>query len=84
MIFKICITKIDLNWRFCIKIVTVHVLNASYQYKRQFAIRKLVKIYLNIGSRGRCCDHNFLRFSPIFCEKIGVFLKNQCNDQNFA
>jgi hypothetical protein len=24
---------------------------------------------------GRCYDHNFLRFSPIFGEKIGVFLK---------
>jgi hypothetical protein len=34
--------------------------------------------------RGRCYDHNFLRFSTIFSEKIGVFLKNQCYDQNFA
>jgi hypothetical protein len=24
---------------------------------------------------GRCYDQNFLRFSPIFCEKIGVFSK---------
>jgi hypothetical protein len=24
------------------------------------------------------------QFSAIFCEKIGVFLKNQCYDQNFA
>jgi hypothetical protein len=28
--------------------------------------------------RGRCYDHNFLRFFPIFGEKIGVFLKYQC------
>jgi hypothetical protein len=37
----------------------------------------------NIGSntRGRCYDHNFLRFSTIFGEKIAVFLKNQCYDQ---
>jgi hypothetical protein len=35
-------------------------------------------------TRDRCYDHNFLRFSQIFCEKIGVFLKNQCYDQNFA
>jgi hypothetical protein len=28
----------------------------------------------------RCYDHNFLRFLPIFSEKIGVFLKNQCYD----
>jgi hypothetical protein len=34
--------------------------------------------------RGRCYDHNFLRFSPIFGEKIGVFLKNQCYDQSFG
>jgi hypothetical protein len=33
---------------------------------------------------GRCYDHNFLRFLTIFGEKIGVFLKNQCYDQNFA
>jgi hypothetical protein len=30
---------------------------------------------------GRCYDHNFLRFFPIFGEKIGVFLKYQCYDQ---
>jgi hypothetical protein len=27
---------------------------------------------------------NFLRFLPIFCEQIGVFLKNQSYYQNFA
>jgi hypothetical protein len=27
----------------------------------------------SIGPWGRCYDHNFLRFSPIFGEKIGVF-----------
>jgi hypothetical protein len=35
-------------------------------------------------ARGRCYDHNFLRFLTIFGEKIGVFLKNQCYDQNFG
>jgi hypothetical protein len=29
-------------------------------------------------SRGRCYDHNFLGFWPIFGEKIGIFLKKQC------
>jgi hypothetical protein len=29
-------------------------------------------------------DHNFLRFLPIFGKEIGVFLKNQCYDKNFA
>jgi hypothetical protein len=33
---------------------------------------------------GRCYDHNFLRFSTIFGEKIGAFLKNQCYDQLFS
>jgi hypothetical protein len=35
-------------------------------------------------TRGRCYDHNFLRFLPIFSEKIGIFLKNQCYDNFFA
>jgi hypothetical protein len=35
-------------------------------------------------TRDRCYDHNFQRFSTIFGEKIGVFLKNQCYDQNFC
>jgi hypothetical protein len=28
-----------------------------------------------IGAWGRCNDHNFMRFLPIFGEKIGVFFK---------
>jgi hypothetical protein len=31
----------------------------------------------------RCYDHNFLPFLTIFCEKIGVLLKNQCYDEIF-
>jgi hypothetical protein len=27
-----------------------------------------------LSSWGRCYEHNFLRFLPIFCVKIGVFL----------
>jgi hypothetical protein len=37
-----------------------------------------------IGSWGRCYDHNFQQFLTFFGEKIGVFLKNQCYDQNLA
>jgi hypothetical protein len=37
-----------------------------------------------VFTRGRWYDHNFLRFLTIFGEKIGVFLENQCYDQNFA
>jgi hypothetical protein len=33
---------------------------------------------------GQCYDHNFMRFLPIFDEKIYVFLKTQCYDQKFA
>jgi hypothetical protein len=29
-----------------------------------------------ISSRGRCYDHDFLRFSPIFRQKLAIFLKN--------
>jgi hypothetical protein len=32
----------------------------------------------------RCYDQIFLRFSTIFGEKIGVFLKNPCYDHNFC
>jgi hypothetical protein len=35
-------------------------------------------------SWGRCYDHNFLRFLPIFGETIGIFLNNQCCDHIFA
>jgi hypothetical protein len=43
-----------------------------------------IKFAKGIHIWGRCYDHNFLRFSPIFGEKIGVFLKKQCYDQIFA
>jgi hypothetical protein len=45
--------------------------------------KSIVRVSVRV-TRGRCYDHNFLRFSTIFGEKIGVFLKNQCYDQNFA
>jgi hypothetical protein len=38
----------------------------------------------NETSGGRCYHHNFLRFFPIFGEKIGVFHKYQCYDQLFS
>jgi hypothetical protein len=37
-------------------------------------------ICLNSNSRGRCYDHKFHRFFPIFGEKNGVFLKYQGYD----
>jgi hypothetical protein len=33
---------------------------------------------------GPCCDRNFLRFSPIFGEPIGVFITKQCYDPIFV
>jgi hypothetical protein len=50
----------------------------------QLRNKKLIKNLKSVTTRGRCYDHNFLRFSPIFGEKIGVFLKNQCYDRNLA
>jgi hypothetical protein len=38
----------------------------------------------SISCRGWCYDHNFLRFSTIFGERIGIFLINQCHDPIFA
>jgi hypothetical protein len=35
-------------------------------------------------SWGQCYDHNFQRFPLIFGGKIGVFLKNICDDHIFA
>jgi hypothetical protein len=32
----------------------------------------------------QCYDHNFRRFLPIFVEKVGIFLENQCYDHMFA
>jgi hypothetical protein len=37
------------------------------------------------SSRGRCYEHNFRRFSPIFGEKMAFFLKaNVTYDPNFS
>jgi hypothetical protein len=47
------------------------------------SIRIFFAFFVRSHIWGRCYDHNFLRFLPIFCEKIGVYLKNQCYDQIF-
>jgi hypothetical protein len=45
----------------------------------------LYKSFINFDKTwGRCYDHNFLQFFPIFGKKIGVFLENQCHDQFFS
>jgi hypothetical protein len=38
----------------------------------------------NFDTRGRCDDHNFLRFLQIFGEKIGVFSKTNVMIKIFA
>jgi hypothetical protein len=53
------------------------------QFLLQFFGEKIFKNH-GIGPWGRCYDHNFLRLSTIFGEKIGAFLKNQCYDQIYA
>jgi hypothetical protein len=35
-------------------------------------LKNLISIKYIFSTRGRCYHHNFLRFSPIFCEKIGL------------
>jgi hypothetical protein len=35
-------------------------------------------------NRGRCYDHNFLRFSTIFGEKLAFFSKNNVMIKSFA
>jgi hypothetical protein len=59
--------------------------HVSARYVNRASVVKILRIaYCKIKSRGRCYAHNFLRFSTIFGEKIGVFLKNQCYDQLFS
>jgi hypothetical protein len=45
---------------------------------------KNAKLFTNVFARGRCYDQNFLRFLPIFDEKIGGLLENPCYDQFFS
>jgi hypothetical protein len=53
--------------------------------KGQFsAVRCMSSKIAKQKNGGRCYDHNFLRFSPISGEKIGIFLKNQGYDSNIA
>jgi hypothetical protein len=47
---------------------------SNYPKEPKVAITYLISIWC------RCYDHNFLRFFPIFCDKIDVFLKYQCYD----
>jgi hypothetical protein len=49
----------------------------------KFSTLKIALHWLIERTWNRCYDHNFLRFSTIFGEKIGVFPKNQCYDHNF-
>jgi hypothetical protein len=52
--------------------------NWGHLFPRKSHAINLIKYGLHRRIRGRCYDHNFLRFLTIFGEKIGVFLKNQC------
>jgi hypothetical protein len=48
---------------------------SRYPISRARRITALDKGLISSATRGRCYDHNFLRFSTFFGEKIGVFLK---------
>jgi hypothetical protein len=74
--------------------ICVFTWDESIDHKRIFnesptiylPLKKVAQARLRSKPRiwGRCYDHNILRFLTIFGEKIGVFLKNQCYDQNFC
>jgi histone deacetylase 3 len=52
------------------RLSVTHSLVLNYGLHKKMQVRQAVRV-----TRGRCYDHNFLRFLPIFCEKIGIFLK---------
>jgi hypothetical protein len=63
---------------YCLK-DDVHILLADVT----FVLHNERYLRCRLSSRGRCYDHNFLRFFPFSGEKNGVFLKYQCYDHFF-
>jgi hypothetical protein len=88
-----CLRKIN-QFCVCVKVSGIKPANtgdvwpaeAVDRFKQLMAEKRLfVKSCVRVSSsRGRCYEHNFLRFLPIFDEKNGVFLINQCYDPNFT
>jgi hypothetical protein len=76
------LVKINSRWPWK-KVAQLLVILLSFSQKNypKKTVTQLAKIH---PIWGRCYDHNFLRFSTIFCKKLAFFLKNQCYDQNFA
>jgi hypothetical protein len=63
-------------------VVGVHIVSVEICRERNDFVETIGDVCdLNRVTRGRCYDHNFRQFLPIFGEKIGGFLKNQCYDQ---
>jgi hypothetical protein len=57
--------------------------NAKFFAKNWQKLQKIVII--TSTPEDRCCGHKiFCDFRQFSAQKIGVFLKNQCYDQNFA
>jgi hypothetical protein len=73
------VTYVHVRW---LAIFDEGVLVAKFVDARSFVFDPTFFPHCRI--RGRCYAHIFLRFSTIFCKKIGVFLKNQCYDQLFS
>jgi hypothetical protein len=61
---------------------TVQVMYVLFSWAKK-RVGRFVEFFQKL-IRGRCHDHNFMRFSSIFVKKIGVPLKNQCYDPNYA
>jgi hypothetical protein len=66
-----------------IGILHLKIRQPRYKYESFLTHTYNFVITLAPFSWGRCYDHNFLRLSTIFGEKIGVFLQNQCYDHFF-
>jgi hypothetical protein len=62
----------------------VHFSSFSIMDQKNMAILARIACLSYLLNLGKSRIRDFLRFLPIFGEKIGVFLKNQYYDQIFA
>jgi hypothetical protein len=59
-----------------LKVLSEHRVSGQFRFTRAPSVRA-VSTSLQRLTWGRCYEHNFLRFLPIFGEKIGFFLKKK-------
>jgi hypothetical protein len=68
----------------CKGFVTLCTYTLHALFTEAVEILNAVPKYARTKNRSQCYHHYFLRFFPIFGDKIGVFLKYQCYDQLFS